>query len=195
MGGDGRVWTTIDGPAVDVAARQIAGEDTQLHATHYEAPGHRLCVLFSAIGCPYLAEPTARRRTDSADDPAGNRPYMPRGTRRAGPSAVAGFTRAVLRADSRTFSVLLTGPFELHRYDHGRELLPVLIDGLTDDVDPSTLPDLPRYLGPNEAAVLRRLRRHDEQDRAQAAATLAEQVDQAGRRARIAAALWGRGAS
>jgi hypothetical protein len=52
-----------------------------------EGPGHLTCMLYSAIVCPYLASPVARRQ--NATTIGGEQ--IPRGDRRGDESAVVGF--------------------------------------------------------------------------------------------------------
>lgn len=58
----GPVWRVVAGPESEaIAAAQAAGHRYLNRAPTAEAPGHRSCMLYAAVTCPYLARPTARR--------------------------------------------------------------------------------------------------------------------------------------
>jgi hypothetical protein len=58
----GPVWRVLAGPeAQGIVAARAAGHRFLNRAPTGEAPGHRTCMLYAAVTCPYLARPTARR--------------------------------------------------------------------------------------------------------------------------------------
>lgn len=64
--GKGPVWRVVS--AEEAAAIGRAVDDAQRYsntAKTVEPPGHRACMLYAAMVCPYLARPTARRGTDA----------------------------------------------------------------------------------------------------------------------------------
>jgi hypothetical protein len=58
----GPVWRVVAGPECDAIADALArGVSYANRAATAEAPGHRACMLYAAVVCPYLARPNARR--------------------------------------------------------------------------------------------------------------------------------------
>lgn len=61
--GKAPVWRVVAADeAVAIASDPVAFEN---HATTVEPPGHRACMLYAAVVCPWLARPNARRRLDA----------------------------------------------------------------------------------------------------------------------------------
>jgi hypothetical protein len=61
--GKGPVWRVVAADeAVAIAEDPAAFENA---ASTVEPPGHRLCMLYAAVVCPWLARPNARRRLDA----------------------------------------------------------------------------------------------------------------------------------
>ncbi len=82
----GPVWRVIGGAEADAIATVLAsGQSYRNQAPTAEAPGHRSCMLYAAVVCPYLARPNARRGT-SASAPG---LVVDRGTSRGAGGAVA----------------------------------------------------------------------------------------------------------
>jgi hypothetical protein len=62
----GPVWRVVSGAEAEaIAAMTAAGQPYVNRAATAEAPGHRACMLYAAVVCPYLARPTARRGQDA----------------------------------------------------------------------------------------------------------------------------------
>ena len=83
LGRDG-VWRVV--AAEEAAAIAAAPDAVDNAATTVEPPGHRLCMLYAAVVCPWLARPNARRRLDA--DVVGLR--MARGDARGAQGEVGG---------------------------------------------------------------------------------------------------------
>ncbi|MFE6054029.1 hypothetical protein ACFQ6N_25030 [Kitasatospora sp. NPDC056446] len=93
----GPVWRVV-GPAESaaIAGALAAGQPYRNLAPTMEGPGHRACMLYASMVCPYLARPNARRRGtaenavggDAAD---GLTSAAVRGAARGGLGAVVGF--------------------------------------------------------------------------------------------------------
>lgn len=63
----GPVWRVVAAEeAAAIAARSDSNAAYVNAAQTVEPPGHRACMLYAAIVCPYLARPTARRGTDAS---------------------------------------------------------------------------------------------------------------------------------
>ena len=61
--GKGPVWRVVAADeAVAIAADPVGFENA---ASTVEPPGHRACMLYAAVVCPWLARPNARRRLDA----------------------------------------------------------------------------------------------------------------------------------
>ncbi|MFK0244508.1 hypothetical protein ACIQUM_07405 [Amycolatopsis azurea] len=124
-----------------------AGEFAQPIVTR-EVPGHEVCMLYSAIVCPFLSSPGGRRRHDgdglAADVRAGDL--------RGEESALAGFAPYRLRwrpdRPDLVFTLQLTEPRGLYRYRTGDELIERYQELLAADSAPQE-PD-PPFLGTND---------------------------------------------
>ncbi|MEV5958279.1 hypothetical protein AB0M11_31750 [Streptomyces sp. NPDC051987] len=87
----GPVWRVV-GAAESAAIRDTldAGRPYRNLAPTLEAPGHRACMLYASMVCPYLARPNARRGT-SAETPDDMTAHVVRGAVRGELGAVVGF--------------------------------------------------------------------------------------------------------
>ena len=61
--GRGPVWRVVG--ADEAVAIVTASDSYDNAATTVEPPGHRSCMLYAAVVCPWLARPNARRRFDA----------------------------------------------------------------------------------------------------------------------------------
>jgi hypothetical protein len=94
--GKGPVWRVVGaGEAVAIASEPAGFENA---AATVEPPGHRLCMLYAAVVCPWLARPNARRRLDA--EVAGSR--MSRGDARGARGEIGG---AVVSFERYEFTV------------------------------------------------------------------------------------------
>ncbi|HXR71332.1 hypothetical protein [Actinocrinis sp.] len=65
--GKGPVWRVVAAEEAAAIGRVlIDGQSYANTAKTVEPPGHRACMLYAAMVCPYLARPTARRGTDAS---------------------------------------------------------------------------------------------------------------------------------
>jgi hypothetical protein len=87
--GPGPVWRVVSGAESEaIEAAHRAGHAYVNRAPTVEAPGHRLCMLYAALVCPFLARPNARRGADAdLGAPAAHR----RGEARGEGGAVIGY--------------------------------------------------------------------------------------------------------
>jgi hypothetical protein len=87
----GPVWRVVgasEAAAIDEAL--AAGRPYRNLAPTLEGPGHRACMLYASMVCPYLARPNARRGLSaSSDDEVTS--HIVRGARRGSLGAVVGF--------------------------------------------------------------------------------------------------------
>lgn len=87
----GPVWRVVgatEGAAI--AEALAAGRPYRNLAATLEGPGHRACMLYASMVCPYLARPNARRGT-SAYTPDDMTAHVVRGAVRGSMGAVVGF--------------------------------------------------------------------------------------------------------
>ncbi|MEY9843011.1 hypothetical protein ABH940_000059 [Streptacidiphilus sp. BW17] len=76
----GPVWRVVGaGEAEAIGAARAAGRPYRNLQPTWEGPGHRACMLYASMVCPYLGRPQARRRV------------LDRGTARGATGAVVGF--------------------------------------------------------------------------------------------------------
>ncbi|GAA3013720.1 hypothetical protein GCM10020229_26240 [Kitasatospora albolonga] len=87
----GPVWRVV-GAAESAAIGEAlaAGRRYRNLAPTLEGPGHRVCMLYASMVCPYLARPNARRGL-SAERPDELTEHLVRGTARGATGAVVGF--------------------------------------------------------------------------------------------------------
>lgn len=148
----GPVWRVVGGAEAEaIDAAVSAGEPYLNRAATVEAPGHRTCMLYAAVACPYLSRPTARRGID-ADLPGLE---VRRGERRGIGGALAGFAQM----EHRFTDVVLfrfSGLCEFRRHELGTDQLDALLEALADnalpdDAAPTEAP--PDYLLADETAA------------------------------------------
>jgi hypothetical protein len=146
----GPVWRVVGGlEAESIDSALTAGEAYLNRAATVEAPGHRTCMLYAAVVCPYLSRPTARRGADAEVAGAS----LSRGLRRGIGGALAGFGEV----EHRYTDVVLfrfSGLFEFRRHELGEEQLDELVAAVAGEVPVTeTSPD---YLLADEDAADRR---------------------------------------
>jgi hypothetical protein len=119
----GPVWRVVAGPEAD--AIKAAGAEYVNAAATVEAPGHRVCMLYAAVVCPYLARPTARRgQPVHASGLA-----AVKGTSRGVGGAVVGFERVEYRYQDVVL-FRFAGVCEFRPHELGEEQLDALTDAL-----------------------------------------------------------------
>ncbi|MFH9352503.1 hypothetical protein [Kitasatospora sp. NPDC017646] len=88
----GPVWRVV-GPAESAAIAEAiaAGRPYRNLAPTMEGPGHRACMLYASMVCPYLARPNARRKVTAENGEDRLTAAAVRGAVRGGTGAVVGF--------------------------------------------------------------------------------------------------------
>lgn len=87
----GPVWRVVGATeSAAIAEALAAGRPYRNLAPTMEGPGHRACMLYASMVCPYLARPNARRGL-SAAQPDQLTAHAVRGAARGGTGAVVGF--------------------------------------------------------------------------------------------------------
>lgn len=88
----GPVWRVVGAAeSAAIAAALAEGSAYRNLAPTLEGPGHRACMLYAAMVCPYLARPNARRRADAEDAADEVTGAAVRGAARGAGGAVVGF--------------------------------------------------------------------------------------------------------
>jgi len=146
----GPVWRVVGGAEAEaIEAARAGGQDYSNAAATVEAPGHRECMLYAAVVCPYLARPAARRGQDA--DAAGL--SVSRGDRRGEGGAVVGFARMEFRyADVMMFR--FAGVVEFRPHDNGEEQLAALQAAIAQQTPAAE--ECPEYLLSDEDLAARR---------------------------------------
>lgn len=149
---EGPVWRVVGGDEADAIAEALsAGHAYRNNAATVEAPGHRSCMLYAAVVCPYLARPTARRGQDAV---AANL-VTSRGDKRGLGGAVVSFEALEYRySDVVTFR--FAGLGEFRRHDLGEEQLSELTAVVAAEHPSPASPVSPDYLLADEDAAARR---------------------------------------
>ncbi|MFE0461958.1 hypothetical protein ACFW1A_22190 [Kitasatospora sp. NPDC058965] len=87
----GLVWRVVGATeSAAIAEALAAGRPYRNMTPTLEGPGHRACMLYASMVCPYLARPNARRGL-SADGGSELTAHVVRGAARGGSGAVVGF--------------------------------------------------------------------------------------------------------
>jgi hypothetical protein len=144
---DGPVWRVVGGAEADaIGAAVTNGRPYRNRAPSAEAPGHRSCMLYAAVTCPYLARPNARRGE------AGSAPGLEtaRGASRGQTGAVAGFERYEFSYDGQQVLFRFDGLIEFRPHELGAEHVAELAAAVATEPQPGAGPD---YLAADEDAA------------------------------------------
>jgi hypothetical protein len=146
----GPVWRVVGAAEADaIEAAQAAGQIYRNAAATVEAPGHRECMLYAAVVCPYLARPTARRGQDAGA------PGLDavRGDRRGLGGAVVGFAAMEFRY-AEVMMFRFANVVEFGRHDTGEEQLAALAGAVARQSLPAE--EAPDYLLSDEELAAQR---------------------------------------
>jgi hypothetical protein len=149
----GPFWRVVSGPEADaIDAALAAGLEFINRQATVEAPGHRVCMLYAAVVCPYLSRPTARRGVPAElpGEAAG------RGDQRGLGGALAGFDELEYRYANGVVLFRFRGLGEFRRHQLGEEQFDELVASLREDTEPDEV--APAYLTDDEAAATERFR-------------------------------------
>jgi hypothetical protein len=153
--GTGPVWRVVAADEAVAIAADPAGFDNL--ASTVEPPGHRLCMVYAAVVCPWLARPNARRRLDAAVPGA----HIARGDARGAVGEIGG---AVVSFETFEFSVAervefrYRGLVDFLPHLLGEEHLASLRDGTAGEPTPQET--CPPWLLRDEAAAQERAQRY-----------------------------------
>ncbi|WP_030464206.1 hypothetical protein [Kitasatospora sp. NRRL B-11411] len=125
----GTVWRVVGGTeAAAIGEALAAGRPYRNMAPTLEGPGHRACMLYASMVCPYLARSNARRRVSAAPDEEadGLTAHVLRGAARGELGAVVGFAEYeyAITPDRVLFRFL--DPVEWLPHDNADQQLPNL---------------------------------------------------------------------
>ena len=145
----GPVWRVVAGEEADAIETAISsGTPYANQAATVEPPGHRNCMLYAAVVCPWLARPQARRSADAAALGF----EIERGEARGNGGAVVGF-------DSFEFGVAefvmfrFAGLREFRPHSLGEEQLDALREAVNAEAGTPESPECPPYLLTDESAA------------------------------------------
>jgi len=142
----GLVYRIVDDEHADlIGAALDAGKYFYNAAPAMEGPGHRACMIYSAIVCPYLASPGARRKIETQ---AGLE-TLPRGDPRGASGGLAGFDGYSWTVGARGLEIFFGRPVELLRYTEGTDLAGELDAEIAREQ--ATVPSCPAYLLDDDA--------------------------------------------
>lgn len=139
----GPVYRVVSDDLVDnIALALDAGKRYMNLAPAFEGPGHLICMLYSAIVCPYLASPGARRQSPTTV--AGE--HIPRGDPRGTEGAVVGFDsyRWQIRAGADGIEIFFGQPVDMLSYANGDDLAEELAAVIARE--PNSAEQCPDYL-------------------------------------------------
>jgi len=152
----GPVWRVVGEAEAEAMAAAVAGGPAFRNAAPTaEAPGHRVCMLYAVMVCPYLSRPTSRRGTPGAVPGI----EIVKGTRRGTGGAVVGFRSYDFTfTDNGGVQFRFDGPVEFLPHEVGAEHLPALraaIERPGPISDSGAEGEAPPYLLADEAAAFR----------------------------------------
>lgn len=149
----GPVWRVVAAAEADaIGAALASGTPYRNQAATVEAPGHRTCMLYAAVTCPYLAFATARRGAEAVTPTV----VAERGERRQEGGAVVGYDGYEFRLQGDVVLFRFSGVREFLPHREGAEQLAALCEALT--AEGGATPSVVDYLGEDEAPAERRCR-------------------------------------
>ncbi|WP_370372712.1 hypothetical protein [Catenulispora sp. GP43] len=181
----GPVWRVVHDDMADTIAQALETGLPWINlAPAHEGPGHRACMLYSAILCPHLASPNARRTQDAR----ASKTTLPKGLARGETAGVAGFKDYSYQMTNQGQEIQFGQPVELIAYTDGSELLDALAEELAKP-QAALRPSPPYLLDDDQAArnaLVRLLQsppgRRDHADRSEKARKQRRKSGQASRR-------------
>ncbi len=147
----GSLWRVVDTEETEMLAEVLAagiGGKFQNAAPTQEGPGHRLCMIYSAMICPFLGGPEARRSQGA--DTYGEQ--IPRGEARGQKGGIVAYDGCEFRSTPVGPGVVYGHPLDLIEYERGEDLLDELERSLEDDTS-AGIGSCPPWLLDDEAAV------------------------------------------
>jgi hypothetical protein len=146
----GPVYRVVDGGLVgNIELAIYTGKSYFNLAPATEGPGHRSCMIYSAVICPHLTSPGARRKIETRVGPE----TLPKGDPRGSTGAVVGYESYSYQLTAHGLEIYCGQPVELLEYSEGIEL----IDELTGEIarESGGAQPSPSYLLDDEASAER----------------------------------------
>lgn len=142
------VYRVVDGEAADLIEAVLdAGKSYVNVAPASEGPGHRACMLYSAMVCPHLSSSGARR---TAEATSGGQ-TLPKGDPRGPSAAVVGYDGYHWKVGERSLEIFFGQPVEVLRYAEGDDLAGELRAEIAREQPPAQ--PCPPYLLDDDAAA------------------------------------------
>ncbi|MBQ1113482.1 hypothetical protein [Streptomyces sp. C3-3] len=130
----------------EVLSRGVGNKFLNMAPTQ-EGPGHRSCMIYSALVCPFLGGPEARRSQDA--NTYGEE--IPRGEARGKKGGVVAYDSCDFRETPAGPGCVYGHPLELLEYERGEDLLGALKEAVEADAEAVT-GTCPPWLLSDEAA-------------------------------------------
>lgn len=146
----GPVYRVVDGGlGGNIELALYTGKSYFNLAPATEGPGHRSCMIYSAVICPHLTSPGARRKIETRVGPE----TLPKGDPRGSTGTVVGYESYSYQLTARGLEIYCGQPVELLEYSEGIEL----IDELTGEIarESGGAQPSPSYLLDDEASAER----------------------------------------
>ncbi|MFE2032947.1 hypothetical protein ACFXBB_06730 [Streptomyces scopuliridis] len=131
----------------EVLSRGVGDKFLNMAPTQ-EGPGHRSCMIYSAMICPFLGGPEARRGQGA--NTYGEQ--IPRGEARGKKGGVVAYDSCDFRETQVGPGCVYGHPLELLEYEHGEDLLDALKEAVDTDTNAMT-GTCPSWLLDDETAV------------------------------------------
>ncbi|MEV8325798.1 hypothetical protein [Kitasatospora sp. NPDC056731] len=123
----GPVWRVVGAAeSAAIGAALAEGRPYRNLAPTMEGPGHRACMLYAAMVCPYLARPNARRRAAAHGGADELTAAAVRGAVRGGTGAVVGFGDYEYAVTGSRVLFRFLDPVEFLPHESADEQLPAL---------------------------------------------------------------------
>jgi hypothetical protein len=144
----GPVYRPVEHEIAEQMARAWDNETLVLNPVpQREGPGHRACMIYAAIVCPYLASPAARRKIKTHAGPE----TIPRGDPRGPSGAVVGYDRYSWGFGPAGIAVTYGWPVEFLPYASGADLADELHAEIARERGPAS--PCPTYLLDDDEAA------------------------------------------
>ncbi|MBT2492106.1 hypothetical protein J7E96_27020 [Streptomyces sp. ISL-96] len=141
----GPVWRVVDGDEAEMISAVLGvGKEFLNSAPTGEAPGHRTCMIYAAMVCPFLSSPEGRR--SEASDMYGA--DLPKGDARGSGGAVVAYNDYGFKQTAAGPGVVYGAPIEIITYNRAADLQDELTAALANDE--TTAGKAPAWLGENE---------------------------------------------
>lgn len=143
-------WRNSDADDADIFEAVLEAGTDVVGIRSPEAGGHRECVLFAAMTCPFLSQ-DASRRTEATDGSGATRP---KGERRGREGLVTAHQGWEFEASASFIGFHLGKLLQMSRYERGEELVEELKVAMAEAPERVERPGAPRlWTMTNESAV------------------------------------------